>query len=82
MKKKGKILSQIADRKKKKNLLADDKTSLMMDLDLADKKFNLRLEELLNAKDFDFIHDITGIQKHINRQELEFNGLFVPRFSN
>ena len=39
-------------------------------------------EKLLTADDFNFIHDINGIQKHINRDDNEEDILirgFLPR---
>lgn len=53
-----------------------------MDLENADNKFNLRLNELLGADDFNFAHDIVGIVNNIDRNNpTEFN-YFVPRYAN
>ena len=41
-----------------------------MDIDSADRKFNLRLDDFLKANDFDFAHDFIGIQKNIVSAEL------------
>ena len=41
----------------------------------------LRLEELLQADDFNFAHDVFGIRRHLNRQTGEIGGCFVPRFA-
>ncbi len=61
-----------------------ERTTLIMDIESADRKFNLRLDELLTAKDADFMHDIAGIINNINRADgfpaTDF-GLFVPRFA-
>lgn len=62
-------------------ILAFDKMSLLMDLEVATEKFNLRLEELSNADAFNFAHDICGIQNNINRVTKEFENFFIPRFS-
>lgn len=55
----------------------------MMDIESADKKFNLRLDDWLAADDFNFAHDFYGIRDNINREDgfpaTDF-GLFVPRF--
>ena len=58
-----------------------DRTTLMMDLESADKKFNLRLEELLTTEPHHFCHDINGIINHIDRSVYPATdfGLFVPR---
>ena len=37
------------------------------------------LERLLNAPDFDFMHDIAGIANHINRKTGKIEGHFLPR---
>jgi methenyltetrahydromethanopterin cyclohydrolase len=63
--------------------LCDMKESIQleMDMELAFKYFNLNLDKLLRASDLDFVHDICGIQKHLNRQTKTFDDCFVPRFS-
>jgi hypothetical protein len=58
-----------------------DRFSLIMDLECADNEFNLRLNDFLNADDFNFTHDIVGIQNNINRQIMKFENCFVPRFA-
>jgi hypothetical protein len=73
---------RICERAKEKGYIAD-KMTLLMDLESADRVFNLRLEELLNADDFNFAHDIIGIMRNVDRSEYpvtNFNG-FVPRFA-
>lgn len=56
----------------------------MMDVESADLKFGMRLDEWLKADRFDFVHDFIGIQQYINRAAghpaKDFNG-FVPRFA-
>lgn len=78
-KKRLKLMNKIVDRAIEYDLLDYDRMSLMMDLELADKKWNLRLEEFLDAKRFDFVHDIMGVQRYIDRQKKTFNDMFVPR---
>jgi hypothetical protein len=41
----------------------------------------LKLQELLDADDFNFAHDVFGIRRHIDRQTGQLTGCFVPRFS-
>ena len=36
----------------------DEDVDRMMDIESADKKFNMRLDEWLNADDFNFAHDL------------------------
>lgn len=62
-------------------LMHFDRMSLIMDLDVANKKFDLRLNELLEADDFNFSHEICGIQNNIDRTTKTFMNCFVPRFS-
>ena len=61
------------------------RVTAMMDIQNAAKYFNMRLDEWLEAEDFDFAHDVIGIARAINRVEypVNFNNdpLFLPRFS-
>lgn len=74
-------ISKIVERADKLNLLCDDRISLMMDLDVSNKEFDLRVNELLEADDFNFSHDICGIQNNIDRTTKTFINCFVPRFA-
>lgn len=62
----------------------DEDVDRMMDIESADKKFNMHLDEWLNADDFNFAHDFYGIVNNINREKgfpaTDF-GFFVPRFA-
>lgn len=60
-----------------------DRLSHIMDIESADLKFNLRLQEWLEADDFNFAHDFIGIHKNIVREGFPATdfGLFVPRFA-
>lgn len=42
---------------------------------------HLDLERLLAAERGEFIHDLGGIRKHIDRKTGELGGFFVPRFA-
>lgn len=76
------ICVKIVNRAEKENLLMfDDKLSLIMDLECAINKFDLRLNDLLNADNFNFAHDIYGIQNNLNRETKEFENCFLPRFA-
>jgi hypothetical protein len=72
---------EIAKRAESRNLLAFDRMSLIMDLQVAHDEFDLRLDELLDADNFNFAHDIVGIQNHINRETKTMENHFVPRFA-
>jgi hypothetical protein len=41
----------------------------------------LRLAEWLHADDFNFLHDLHGIDSHMNRSTGRLVGCFVPRFA-
>ena len=58
-------------------------TDRMMDIESADRKFNLRLDDWLKADDFNFAHDFFGIRDNIVRNEFPSKdfGFFVPRFA-
>ena len=79
------LISKIADRAV---ALADgvgyhiNKMQTVMDIEACHCNGNpLQLEELLNADDFNFVHDVWGIRKHINRNNGKLEDFFVPRFS-
>lgn len=74
---------KIAQRAEGMDLYTGERMTFLMDLESADKVFDLRLEDLLNADDFNFAHDIIGIVNNINRSKFpsEDFGLFVPRFA-
>lgn len=61
-----------------------DAIDVMMDIESADKKFNLRLDEWLEADDFNFAHDFLGIRRNIVREKFPSTnfGFFIPRFSS
>lgn len=64
------------------NNIFGQRISRMMDLQSADERFELDLDELLAANDEDFYHDVFGIWKESNRETYPCTfGLFVPRFS-
>ena len=89
MKKEGFMkLVEVCDRAEKilakewLNQTYGSRMSRMMDLESADQKFNLRLDDLLNADDENFLHDVIGIWKNSNRETYPCTfGLFVPRFA-
>lgn len=62
----------------------DEAVSVMMDIESADLKFNLRLDEWFGADNFNFLHDFIGIRNNINRKNgfpaTDF-GCFIPRFA-
>lgn len=75
---------EIIERAEKEHLYSGERISLMMDIESADVKFNLRLDEWLNADKFNFAHDLYGIINNIVRTEYPATdfGYFVPRFAS
>lgn len=76
------LIVLIAKRAEKMELMAFERMSLIMDLQTAHEEFNLRLQELLDADDYNFAHDIVGIQNNINRLERKMKNIFVPRYAS
>ena len=74
---------EIAIRAEKEGLYQGERLNLLMDIESADKTFNLRLDEWLNADSFNFAHDLCGIVNNIVRDSFPTTdfGLFVPRFA-
>jgi hypothetical protein len=59
-----------------------DKLSLTMDIEACHANGNpLRLADLLAADDFNFSHDVAGINRHIDRNTGKLMDCFVPRFT-
>lgn len=72
---------KIAERAERMNIYHGERISLLMDIENADKVFNLRLEDWLNADNFNFAHDVVGIINNIDRRNPTDFDLFVPRFA-
>lgn len=74
------LIGDIAGRAKKMNNTVDI-VSAQMDITLAHSVCPLKLDELLAADDFNFIHDVAGIMRHIDRETGQLKNCFYPRFS-
>ena len=72
---------KLAQRAEGMGIYTGERFTLLMDIENADKVFDLRLEDLLNADDFNFAHDIVGIVNNINRSNPTDFNLFVPRYA-
>ena len=75
------VISKIVDRAKNMGVKRD-REALSMDIQAAHEKCPLRLEELLKAENFDFLHDVIGIVNHLNRETGELEDYFVPRYAS
>jgi hypothetical protein len=74
------IIGKIAQRAVK--LLGTDFIDTSMDITAVHLNDTpLRLNDLLNADDFNFAHDVNGIAGHLNRQTGMLMNCFLPRFS-
>lgn len=57
------------------------KMTIMMDISACHISNPLRLEDLLGADEFNFMHDVLGIYRHIDRDTGALKNSFSPRFS-
>lgn len=75
---------EIAKRAENSGLYKGERLSLLMDIESADNKFNLRLDDWLTADDFNFAHDLVGIVNNIDRTNFPATdfGYFLPRFAS
>lgn len=60
---------KICERAERMKIDTGDRMGTLMDIESADKKFNMRLDDWLQADDFNFAHDYCGIQNNIKRGE-------------
>lgn len=72
---------KLAQRAEGMGIYNGERITLLMDIEHADKVFNLRLEDLLNTDDGNFAHDIMGIVNNIDRNNPTDFNLFVPRYA-
>lgn len=72
---------KIAQRAEGMGIYNGERINLLMDIENADKAFNLKLEDLLNADDGNFTHDIVGIVNNIDRNNPTDFNFFVPRYA-
>jgi hypothetical protein len=80
-----KIISLIGDRAfalYRQHGVKRPKLEIIMDVSATHANGNpLRLEALLNADDFNFMHDVGGIARHLDRDTGKLTNCFLPRFS-
>lgn len=73
---------KIAERAEEMGIYNGERITLMMDIENADNQFNMRLEDWLNADNFNFAHDIVGIVNNIDRSKYPAEiTRFLPRFA-
>ena len=74
---------KIAERAEELGIYHGERMTLLKDIESADNAFNMRLEDWLNADNFNFAHDVAGIVNNIDRSTFPATkfGYFLPRFS-
>lgn len=79
------LINKIVDRAQSMGLYEDNRITAYLDVQNATRHFNMRLEDWLEADDFNFVHDIVGIYKAINREvypvDFSNDSWFLPRFA-
>ena len=73
------VLKIVARALKMKLILKKEKVDLDMDISAVQIKNKLNLQKLLGFPDFDFAHDVCGMQRHIDRETGELKNCFCPR---
>jgi hypothetical protein len=77
-------IGKIVERAKRLDLIGRNYSGLSCTMDVTAAHCNgnpLRLEDLLKADDFNFMHDVCGIARHLNRDTGKLENFFSPRFS-
>lgn len=74
---------EIAQRAEKMGVYDGERSTLLMDIESADNVFNMRLEDWLNADNFNFAHDIVGIVNNVDRSKFPATNFhnFLPRYA-
>jgi len=79
------LIKQIAERAVQVYAQHDvraDYTTIVMDLMACHTRCHkLRLDELLAASDFNLIHDVGGINRHLDPETSQLRDGFSPRYS-
>lgn len=75
------LIQKILDRAEYLDILQINRETLYWDLRHTDDNLGLKLKELSDSEDQSFIHDIEGIQKHINRTTFLLENEFLPIYS-
>jgi hypothetical protein len=79
------IIQKIAERASKTaaaNGFKYDGIDALMDIDAVHANgCPLKLQELLDADDTNFAHDVFGIRRHLDRRTGKLTACFDPRFS-
>lgn len=83
-KKDSETIHKIVERLRDVEGIPEDFDYFSVEMDISATHANgcpLKLDELLEADNFNFMHDIVGIRNHINRKTGKLKGYFHPRFA-
>ncbi len=75
------IISRIIDRAERDGANNLDRLSMINVLGNATETFNLQLEDMLNADNFNFYHDYVQLPMHFDERFGIFDNRFLPRFA-
>ncbi len=73
------IISAICDRALSLSDQLTNRLELFMDIEYSHRDISLDLQRLLDFDDNNFMHDVTGIVCHFNRETLKVEDFFLPR---
>lgn len=75
------IISKMIDRAEKDGANNFDRLTMIYVLGKATEQFDLQLEEMLNADNYNFYHDYIQLPMHFDERFGIFDGRFLPRFA-
>ena len=68
---------KIAERAEELGIYDGKRSTLLMDIESADEYFNMRLEDWLNADNFNFAHDVVGSVQLVQKRTIFKNNLLL-----
>ena len=74
------LIDKIVDRVAEVSKCGISASDTTMDLLCVHNSYPLDLKGLLESRDFDLLHDVFGIAKHLNRETGELMNCFLPRY--
>lgn len=77
------LIEKIAQRAVDEGLYEpEEHEDVLMDITVAHNNAKkLDLQRLLEADSFNFLHDVSGIARYLNRETGQLTNYFVPRFA-
>ena len=80
-KEESKLIMAIVERAWKSNMLYKEKIDMIMDISKVHENNPMKLQEWLEADDWNFTHDIVGIATFLDRETGKLMDCFLPRYS-